>query len=134
MNRLFIIQVYQYLMTKYKLKYEIAVLIACQSCLESAGGSSHLVKDFNNYIGMRVPFVRPSTANNQCDSNAHWASYDNLYSCLDDYMLWLAYRQPLRKEFESLDLFSKYLKKYCPERDYVSRVMALYNQFINSKS
>lgn len=133
MNRLFIIKVYQYLMSKYRLKYDVALLIACQSCLESYGGTSHLAKTFNNFIGMKVPFVRPSTAINQCDSNSQFASYDSLYSCLDDYMLWLSYRQPLRKEIESVDLFSNYLKKYCPEYDYTSRVMAIYNQF-NSKS
>lgn len=112
---------------RYNLPFEIKKFIACQFALEHDFGS--LVED-NNHSGMKVPLVRFSVALNAGNGNDRWASYRSLQDCVDDYMLALQYHRPLRSDYSSVENFSKFIKFYCPDRNYISNIMAIYNQFV----
>lgn len=134
MDRLFIIKVAAYIRCTFSIPEDVANFIACQVALESDFGESKLAKDYCNFIGMKVPFVRISTCTNYADVNSTFAHYNGIQSCLLDYFFWLQFQKPLRNRLENLSLFKPLLENYCPEKDYISRIEKIYNQFINSKS
>lgn len=112
------------------LPHDVITFIACQFALESSFGTSRLAKECHNHCGMKAPLVRPSTALNRGVSVV-FADYPNKYFCIVDYFLCLSYHQPLAKQLENLDLFKHFIKFYCPEKDYVNKIINLFNQFKN---
>lgn len=109
---------------------DVRYWVACQFALESNFGLSRLVKTKLNYCGMKMPLSRPTL--NICVSG-DFAKFESLECCVIDYVYWLSWNH-----FNFVDLFhlNNYTRriiasKYCPETDYVDRVYALYNSFIN---
>ena len=134
-NYLYIKDIQSRISGYYKLNDEISLYIACQFALESQYGKSTLVIAYNNHCGMRVPFVRISTAINQGNAKESFAHYICLKACISDYILCLQYHRPLRKDLEDLDLFKAFIRKfYCPERDYIDKVNKIYQQFKSYKN
>lgn len=122
----------EFLVNEFTFQNDVADFIACQFALESDFGCSNLAKLQHNYCGMRVPFLRISTCKNFQSKHSEFACYETLYDCIVDYVLCLQYHCPLRKELDNLNLFKGFIKFYCPDRDYVSRIETIYNQFFNN--
>lgn len=118
----------------YHFSEEVANFVGCQFALESNFGLSNLAIDNKNYCGMRNPLVRISVAVHAGDPNYHWASYDSLISCVLDFVLCLQYHKPLSIDYSILNNYKFFIKSwYCPEKDYLKKVEAIYNQFINQQ-
>lgn len=116
------------------LSSDVRLFIGCQFALESDYGTSHLCARNSNYCGMRIPRVRISLAvnSNTLVPAGDFACYSSLSDCVADYVLWLQYNHcPIRAQ-KNVDDFSKFLveKGYCPDKDYIQRILSIYNQFI----
>lgn len=130
----FITRVSNYLVSVFHFNNEVADFIGCQFALESAFGSCDLAKLYHNYCGMKVPLYRLSCADNFGDVNRTFAHYPSFESCIADYVLWLQYQKPLRKELDSLQLFPSIIRNYCPSKDYIKSIKSIYQQFKNYKN
>lgn len=109
---------------------EVCFWIGCQFALESAFGTSHLALENNNYCGMKNPLVRISTALHAGDAIYHWAQYDDLDSCVVDYLLCVQYHRPVSFDYDNIKRYSRFVSKfYCPERDYIDKINLIYQQF-----
>ncbi|MBO7734947.1 MAG: glucosaminidase domain-containing protein [Methanobrevibacter sp.] len=116
------------------LSYDVTLFIACQSALETNYGTSDLCRLFKNYFGMRNPMSRPSTSKVWGNCQFEWANFNSCYSSIVDYFLCVAYRKPLAKELENLDLFKYFIKNwYCPEKDYIEKVSNIMSNFKSYK-
>lgn len=107
---------------------EVRQFIACQCALESNFGRSAIAKDNNNIIGMRYPTFRVTTAIGKLHDHAQ---YSSLEYCLIDYGYWLSWHsinQIVLEDFEKFKNLSCW-SIYCPNRDYVNRIINLKNQF-----
>lgn len=114
---------------------EVCDFIACQFALESHFGLSPLACDNNNYCGMKNPLVRISSAIHAGDCNFHWAQYDSIHACVIDYLLCLQYHRPISTNYDTIEHFSAFIKKfYCPERDYIDKINLIYQQFKSFQS
>lgn len=111
---------------------DVCVFIASQFALESNFGTSFLALSFNNYCGMRKPKRRFTFAS--LVSSSGFAFYSKFEYCVFDYVLWLQYNRISVKDTLNLDRFKRFIFKhnYCPDSDYISRIEAIYNQFINN--
>lgn len=108
---------------------DVRDFIACQFALESNFGESSLAQSCYNLSGMKHPLVRPTTSIHAYNG---FATYGSVTSCVVDYVLWISYRKPLRKELEDINLFKGILKNYCPEKDYIDKINKIYSQFKKS--
>lgn len=108
--------------------YEVCCFIGCQFALESNFGNSALARKNNNHCGMKRPKIRPTY---NVEHSGVWAAYPILDDCIFDYFLWLVYNRITMRDLDSLDHFTKWLRnsKYCPEPDYVDRIMSIYNKY-----
>lgn len=107
----------------------VSLFIACQFALESNYGTSQLATKYNNITGMRKPLVRPSTCEVDLDSNG-FAVYSCKMYCIIDYFLCICYHRPLSEDFEDVKKYARFVKKfYCPEKDYIDKIMSIYNKF-----
>lgn len=132
MNKLAWLKNIQSYVKRFNVSDDVAFFIACQFALESNWGTSPLAINYSNYCGMRCPLVRPTLALNYEDAPIGvFARYGGLYDCVEDYMLCISFHKPMRKELEDVNLFSSFLKFYCPEKSYIKSVYSIYNQFIN---
>lgn len=113
---------------------DVADFIGCQFALESDFGRSSLAVGNENYCGMRNPSMRISTAHHAGDGSYNWASYDDLYSCVIDYLFCLQYHHPCFDNYSSVLGFSNFIRKfYCPEKDYIDRINSIFQQFKSFK-
>lgn len=112
---------------------DVCVYIACQFALESNFGDSDLAIKHFNYCGMKVPHRR---ANKSIDNTHTFARYSSFNDCVVDYILWVFYNRPYQPALEHVGSFRLFLRDsgYCPEKDYLSKIDNIYNQFINFKS
>lgn len=127
----FLLLVYRWFARYECFSQDVAFFIACQVALESDFGRSPLARDFNNFIGMKISRVRPSTRLSFSDTDefSHYSSFDD---CLLDYLLAVTYHQPLRNDLYRLENYAGFISRwYCPERSYIARIYSIYNQFIN---
>lgn len=111
---------------------EVANYIGCQFALESNFGNSKLVRESNNYCGMKTPLVRISCASN-LGSKDTFAKYHSLADCITDFMLRHQYFKPLSYIRKQLGDYKYFLKDscYCPEKDYIKKIDVIYTQFLN---
>lgn len=109
---------------------EIAEFIGCQFALESNFGTSRLARVSNNYCGMKPSFRRVSYRI-YLKEDKGFAVFDSLDSCVLDYVSWIFYNRPSRQELAYLDSFIIFLRNsgYCPEKDYISKIQSIYQQF-----
>lgn len=113
---------------------DVADFIGCQFALESNFGRSDLAVNYNNYCGMRMPFLRISLAKRISDLNL-FAQFNGLVQCVHDYMLCLNYHHPSSKIKESISEFSHFINDwYCPESDYIKRITNLYKNYKNGQT
>ena len=106
---------------------DVRDFIICQFALESNFGKSRLAHDCNNYCGMRYPRVRISSIC-ELDDRSGFAKYPDIYHCIADYFLCLQYHRPISSDWENLNHFKSFIKKfYCPEKDYLERITNLFN-------
>ena len=114
---------------------EIAEFIGCQFALESNFGISRLAIISRNYCGMKPAFRRVSYRIYEKDDNG-FAVFDSLDSCVLDYVSWIYYNRPNKQELTYLDSFIIFLRNsgYCPEKDYISKIQSIYQQFKNYKN
>lgn len=109
---------------------DVSVFIACQFALESNFGTSKLAVDNNNHSGMKNPMVRISCSVCFGNSSHYWAYFHNLHSCCVDYVLCLQYHRPLSVDYDTPEHFARFISKfYCPEKDYITKIFKIYNQF-----
>lgn len=114
---------------------DVCDFIGCQFALESHFGESPLAHTNENYCGMKNPLVRISTALHAGDGNYFWAQYDDMYSCVIDYLLCLQYHRPISTNYDSISHLSAFLSKfYCPDRDYTNKINLIYQQFKSFQS
>lgn len=114
----------------------VALFIAAQFALESEFGRSSIAKDNCNYCGMKIPSSRfTSTVKMSYNLHPSFMSYANLDECVLDYFYRCAWFQFSFNHFQNVDDFKRVLRNsgYCPEKDYISRIEKIYNQFINLK-
>lgn len=112
----------------YHFNDDVSIWFASLFALESNYGNSLLAKEHNNLCSMKCPKVRISVCSN-FGSDDIWATYVSHTICVLDFVLWLQYQRPLRKELESPELLYSYFRKYCPEKDYISKINRIYQQF-----
>lgn len=105
-----------------------AFWISCQFALESDFGKSPIALDNQNYGGMKLPKLRPTTA--ECENRGH-ASYCSPIYFLFDYFLLLSYARITQEIMQDLDRFKLALSKigYCPNKDYIASVDKIFNQY-----
>lgn len=101
---------------------DVAIWVACQMALETAYGTSNLVKTNCNFFGMKHPAYRISLS---CGSINGHALYKCAYHSFFDYLLWLCsngFRHVHLSNLESfLHLFAH--TKYNPYMDsYISTI------------
>lgn len=131
----FITTVSAYVKAMTQFPQEVADFIGCQFALESSYGESSLAHSNNNYCGMRNPLVRISCALHAGNGQYHWAQYVDLFACVMDYLLCLQYHLPTSDNYDNINRFSNFIKKfYCPEKDYIDRINKIYQQFKTFKS
>lgn len=107
---------------------DVVLFISCQFALESNFGTSNLAISCFNISGMRHPLVRLTSS--RCPNPNGFATYDDFYHCVFDYILCLNYHQIGGKECESVKCFSHFISKwYCPSKDYIKRIMSIYDEF-----
>lgn len=113
---------------------EVKQYVACQFALESAFGQSAFATIDNNYCGMKVPKFRITLALNysECDK---FARYSGIFTCFQDYLLWLQYNRFTRYELQDKNLFVRHLNlsRYCPDLGYFDRIDSIFNQYYSSK-
>lgn len=127
----FLLRVYRCFARYDCFSQDVAFFIACQVALESDFGRSRLAREFNNYIGMRISRVRPTTRLSFVDTD-EFSRYDSFDDCLFDYLLAVTYHQPLRNDLHRLENYARFISRwYCPEHSYIERILSIYNQFIN---
>lgn len=108
---------------------DVADFIGCQFALESNFGKSNLAVKYNNYCGMKFPYIRISLAYSISKLNP-FAQYNGLVQCVYDYMLCLNYHHPVAKIKESISEFCLFIKNwYCPDYDYINRITNLYKNY-----
>ena len=121
------------LLRRYHFSNDVAVFIGSQFALESDFGRSNLAQKYNNHCGMKCPLVRVSIATNYglSTSRDEFAHYTSLAACVEDYILWVAYNRPYSDALTNLDSYVAFVKRvgYCPAKDYVSRIMRIYNNY-----
>lgn len=117
-------------LVRYHFNDDVSTWFAALFALESNFGNSALAKTHCNYCSMKLPRVRISVATN-FGLEEVWASYKDLFDCILDFVLWLQYQKPLRKELEKPELLYSYFRKYCPEKDYIDKINRIYSQFKN---
>lgn len=112
---------------------EICDFIACQFALESDFGTSMLAEKFHNFSGMKVPHKRPTSRSRYRDYLGFCIYFDLDY-CVSDYIMRFLYFYPHSNAVYDLSAFKIHLQNsgYCPEKDYLSRIETIYNQFINN--
>lgn len=127
----FLLRVYRWFVRYDCFSKDVAFFIASQIALESDFGRSRLACEFNNFIGMRISRVRPTTRLSFVDTD-EFSRYDSFDDCMFDYLLAVTYRQPLRNDLQRLENYARFISRwYCPERSYIERIYKIYNQFIN---
>lgn len=127
----FLLRVYRWFARYECFSKDVAFFIASQIALESDFGRSRLATEFNNFIGMKISLVRPSTrlAYNFADEFSRYSSFDD---CMLDYLLAVTYHQPLKNDLIRLENYVRFISRwYCPERFYSESILSIYNQFIN---
>lgn len=114
---------------------DIAEFIGCQFALESDFGNSRLAKVSHNFCGMKPAFRRVSYRIYGKEDNG-FAVFDSLDNCVMDYVSWVFYNRPNKNELTFLDSFVIFLRNsgYCPEKDYISKIQSIYQQFKNYKN
>lgn len=102
--------------------------IVCQFAIESDFGMSKIAYTNNNISGMRYPVNRVTTAVCQ---NFGFADYHRELDCIIDYCIWLACNGFTQRILNDYSLFINHpaWSKYCPEKDYVQRIINLINQY-----
>lgn len=123
----FLADVYPYC-CRYVKNENVAFFIACQFALESAFGTSSLAEEAHNISGMKMPSVRHSLA---CGQYGLFASYPSWRFCVDDFFLRNAYFRFTDVSYSSIGLYTRELarSKYCPEPDYVDKIMSIFEQY-----
>lgn len=108
---------------------DVALWIACQFALESNYGRSELAINCHNISGMKHPLTRLSMSTNA--NSRGFAVYYQLEDCIEDYLLWLAWHRPYKSELTEVPRFASLIstKNYCPEKDYITKINKLYQQF-----
>lgn len=110
-------------------------LIGCQFALESSYGESPLAHSNHNYCGMKNPLVRISSALHAGDALYYWAQYDDLATCIVDYLLCLQYHRPMSTNYDTIPHFAAFISKfYCPEKDYIDKINLIYQHFKSLKN
>lgn len=118
---------------------DVCLFIACQFALESSFGNSPLAVAHFNFSGMKMPSKRYGTylrfsavcANSKLPSS-EFAWYSSFDECVIDYVCWVLYFRPLVVHLSSAAHYASWIeKRYCPEEDYVKKIVSLYNQFKN---
>lgn len=106
---------------------EVATYVAAQATLESGNFESNIFKENNNFMGMKEPNCRLTTAKG---SNRNHAKYDTRTQCMQDYILWLVYNGFTQNTLKDLDKFKVRLVNsgYCPAKDYIQRIERIYEQ------
>lgn len=109
---------------------DVATYIGCQFALESNFGKSTLALNHNNHSGMKRPLSRFSYDNL---SHPVFAGYNDLYECIFDYKLLLAWNRFTKSFLLDLDLFRKRLEMsgYCSDFDYIERINRIYLSYID---
>lgn len=124
----FLSQVF-HLVAPYSVSTDVCIFVAAQFALESDFGRSNLATKWHNYSGMRFPRVRPSLSGPEYDG---WSTYLSLADCVHDYFLAVSYHNPLRSDLERLENYCRFIARwYCPENDYISRVLTIYHQYLD---
>lgn len=108
---------------------DVALWIACQFALESNYGRSELAINCHNISGMKHPLKRLSMST--AANSRGFAIYYQLEDCIEDYLLWLAWHKTLKSELTEVPKFASFLAtmNYCPEKDYITKINKLYQQF-----
>lgn len=106
----------------------VAQFIVCQFALESNFGQSDIFRENNNICGMKLPKYRITCA--QTANRGH-ATYLNVEDSIWDYFIWLCYYGFSRRHLENYELFISHFRKtpYCPQFDYIERIVSLKTQF-----
>lgn len=107
---------------------DVRKFIACQFAIESDFGTSKVAVANNNISGMRYPVNRVTTAVCQ---NLGFADYHSKRDCIIDYCIWLACNGFTQRIVNDYGLFINHSSwsNYCPEKDYVQRIIKLKNQY-----
>lgn len=107
---------------------DVLLFIACQFALESNFGNSNLANRYCNFCGMKIPKLRPTFAIYDGDG---FAEFDDLDSCVLDYVIWLSWNHFTQSDLDDLKFFKERLIKshYCDDADYISSIERLFNQY-----
>lgn len=110
---------------------EVVDYIYCQMILESDNFTSNITLENNNFIGMKLPHLRPTTA---IDVNRGYAVYRDTKQCITDYSLWLCYNRFTYIELRDLEKFKNKIKKckYSETPDYIERITKIYINTLNN--
>lgn len=113
---------------------DVSLWIACQLALESNYGRSELAINCHNISGMQHPLTRLSMSTNA--NSRGFAVYYQLEDCIEDYLLWLSWCRASKSELTEVPLFASLIatKNYCPEKDYITKINKLYQQFKTLKN
>lgn len=107
---------------------EVAKWIACLSGLESFFGTSQIAFDCHNFIGMKFPHTRLSTALGERRDHAYYSSFE---SCICDFFYWCQYAGMNQNHFQTLNGFIRKFRttKYNPNPEYCNRISNLKIQY-----
>ena len=128
-RKAYLARVYDYIRVRFRfVSPEVAEWIACLSGLESSFGTSAIAIDCNNYIGMKYPRVRLSTAIDERRGHAYYSSFE---SCVCDFFYWCMYAGMNQSHFLSLEGFLRKFRaaKYNPNPEYCNRVNLIKDQY-----
>ena len=133
-HRIFIIDWLTRIYSSGFFSLQVSMFIACQFALESDFGCSKLATEHNNYCGMKIPHRRCfyGVRLDGCQF-AHYASSN---CCIHDYISWVMFNRPLTFNLHDVESFKLFLRDsgYCPEKDYISRITNIFNQFTNGQT
>lgn len=118
-------RVYDFIRKHFKfVSPEVAEWIACLSGLESAFGTSYIAEVCNNFIGMKFPKVRISTALSERLEHAYYSSFE---SCICDFFFWCQFVGMRPSDFKTLDAFIRKFRatKYNLNPEYINCISNL---------
>lgn len=125
----FLDRVKDFILERFKFVSEpVAQYIACLSGLESFFGTSQIAYDCNNFIGMKFPHTRLSTALGERRDHAYYSSFE---SCISDFFYWCQYAGMTQAHFKTVSGFVRKFRttKYNPNPEYCNRIMSLKTQY-----
>lgn len=97
-------------------------LVLAQIRLESGNLESQLTKENNNFLGMKYPSQRPTTAIREKNG---YALYDNWRDCVYDYLIWQSrYAKKLTEE----EYYNYLSKVYAQDNNYIVKLKEIANE------